>query len=229
MSHTGLMMVMLVEKVVLCMAVYIPPPGTLTVVMALLAAICAMPKITSTLDGCAWLRYLAVAVLCCLAAGEIFILTHEQHVGEEHFSYIVSRFDRSDKLTAALQQAQTRQSALPSKSLPQRPTISQALKRKAIDLSVSILAFLAARQAGEPPLARPETWNQDVNADTKYLMETMALYSQRFGSEVIAVHDELAKMNLYDKELDAYYEHPTNPLGVRTVAEHLGALAEQLQ
>ena len=61
-----------------------------------------------------------------------------------------------------------------------------------------------------------------------YSTQTMALYSRRFGARVIAMRNELAVEGFRDDELDGSYKHPTNPIGIRIVAESLGALAHQL-
>ena len=62
----------------------------------------------------------------------------------------------------------------------------------------------------------------------KYYQETINLYSQKFGSRVVYTRNELAKRGLSDKILDENYENPVNYFGIRTVAERLGALAQQL-
>ena len=60
-------------------------------------------------------------------------------------------------------------------------------------------------------------------------VKTMAIYSQKFGANVIAIHDELAAHGYKDVELDKFYQNPTNPIGIRTVAERIGALGEQIK
>jgi len=204
------------------------PPGTLTVALALLAAVTALPIVAERMKN-RWLHAGAIFVFCSIAAGEIKIIQHADSVSESHFQYIVSRFDNTDHLIAANVAAQQRVAALPIvqpivKHVPQ----PVGLKERAIRLSADILSFLTQRQAGEPPLPRRETWDQDVQAEIRYMQQTMALYSQTFAAKVIAMRDELARKGITDKELDAFYEHPTNPIGIRIVAEHLGALAERL-
>lgn len=49
---------------------------------------------------------------------------------------------------------------------------------------------------------------------TSYFNQTVALYSEAFGAKVIAIHDEFARLGLRDSELDQFYEHPTNPIGM---------------
>lgn len=102
------------------------------------------------------------------------------------------------------------------------------LKAQAQELSTQILQFLTDRTRGEPLLPRPNTWQQDVDQMIRYLQETVALYTERFGAKAIAMRDKLAEAGLQDPQLDALVEHPTNPIGIRLVAERLAVLAERL-
>jgi hypothetical protein len=104
-----------------------------------------------------------------------------------------------------------------------------SLKRRALQLSADILQFISERNHNEPPLPGPATWKEDTDRLIRYSRETMDLYSQQFGARVIATRNELAGRGLNDAELDRFYEHPTNPIGVRIVGERIGALAIRLQ
>ena len=102
------------------------------------------------------------------------------------------------------------------------------LKVRAKNLSKEILEFIADRERSGFRLPRKETWDLDTELMIREHTETMSQYSTKFGSRVIAVRDELAKNGLKDKELDSFYEHPTNAIGIRIVGERIGALAEKL-
>lgn len=102
----------------------------------------------------------------------------------------------------------------------------ESLKRRSLILSNEILRFLTNRQANEPQLFRPETWQQDTNRMIKYSQQTMSLYSEKYALRVIAIRNEFADKGYQDSELDRSYEHPTNPIGIRIIAERIGALAE---
>lgn len=212
------------------MVVFIPPAGTLTVVLALMAAIATMPTIIQWLEKPV-VRRVTIFCFCLIAAAEIAIISRADRVSESHFQYVVSRFDNTDRLVAANQAAQQRVSALPIARPTGKPhvTLPASLKERAVHLSADILSFLTQRRAGEPPLPKRETWDQDVQASIRYSQQTMSIYSETFGAKVIAIHDELASKGITDKELDSFYEHPTNPIGIRIVGEHIGALAERLQ
>ena len=107
---------------------------------------------------------------------------------------------------------------------------SEGLKVRGLKLSSEILAYVARRKAIDP------TYTQSANSDRAaaanrlvgHYQETMSLHSRQFGARVIAMQKELHMRGFHDKELDAFYEHPTNPLGIQTVGERLGALAHQL-
>lgn len=114
------------------------------------------------------------------------------------------------------------------------------LKRRAHELSKRIFRFLSERAVHDPSkqLFSPSTIRvgetteqgfqrrqQDI---VSYMHETMNLYDEQFAAEVVAMRDELKRNGLESPELDARYEHPTNPLGIRVVAERLGALADRL-
>lgn len=209
-----------------------PPAGTLTLVLAVLAAVTALPKVSKKMEDNLFLHALAIFVFCSIAAAEFAVIDHADKVSEDHYEYLVSRFDNTDRIVTANMAAQQRVMTLAEHPTKLGARFSgsppQTLKSKAIHLSADILSFLTQRQAGEPPLPRRETWEQDVQTEVKYMQQTMALYSQNFGARVIATREELAQKGITDKELDDYYENPTNPIGIRIVAERLGSLAERL-
>jgi len=105
----------------------------------------------------------------------------------------------------------------------------QALKERAKELSKEILEFLADRERSAPRLPQKETWNIDTELMLRHLKETMNQYSIKFASRVITIRNEFSSLGLIDEELDKFYEHPTNFIGIRIIGERLGALAEQLK
>ncbi len=125
----------------------------------------------------------------------------------KRFDDVISHFAELQRTTIASYRASAQVQM--TKGLPET-----SLKRRATTLSAQILKFVTDRQAGQPPLPRPETWDQDTRAMTSYFNQTVALYSEAFGAKVIAIHDEFARLGLRDSELDQFYEHPTNPIGM---------------
>ena len=101
-------------------------------------------------------------------------------------------------------------------------------KERALKLSDSILTFLLSRSLGAPPYPKSENWDADTNKMRRYSDQTRGEFSKQFMPEIIAVRDALAREGLVDEELDRFYDHPTNQIGMRIIGERIGALALQL-
>ena len=204
-------------------------PGVLTVVLAVLAAVTSLPRVNEKLRD--WrVQALAIFVFCLIAAGEVAIIQNADSINESHFQTLVSRFDNTDRLVSANTLAQQRVASLPVATATKSHAVGlPGLKERAIRLSADILAFLTQRQVDEPPIPRNRaTYDSDMHAFDRYSEHTMSIYSQMFARQVISIHAELARKGISDEQFDTFYERPTNPIGVRIVAEHLGALAERL-
>jgi len=103
------------------------------------------------------------------------------------------------------------------------------LKRESQQLSQDILQFLSDRQRLEPELVPTKKQRRKQTNDLiRHGRETVTLHHQRFGSRVISVYEHLRERGYSDKRVDTYYEHPTNELGIRELAQRLGALADLL-
>jgi hypothetical protein len=109
----------------------------------------------------------------------------------------------------------------------ERRKIPEELRRNAVEVSKDVLDFLAQRDAEKPGSPSPDTWQRDVEEEARYSRETLALYSLRYAANLVAVCDALAEMGLVDKELETPDQHLANPLGIRMVAERIGALARE--
>jgi len=162
-------------------------------------------------------------VFFVVAYVEIVAIKRDRQKQREQFERIQGRFTELQTVIVAEMRTRVRLDAATAAHVPEA-----SLKRRGLTLSDEILRFLLDRQRDAVPLPRMGTWEQDAGAMIAYSEGTMALYSQRFGARVIAMRNELADAGLTDPELDQFYEHPTNPIGIRIVAERLGALAERL-
>lgn len=100
---------------------------------------------------------------------------------------------------------------------------------KSISLSEQIFQFLHERDSASPPKPVLETWLEDLKRITEFHHETMEQYTAKFASMVTEIRDQFADISLRDDELDSIYKNPTNPIGIRRVAERFGALAEKLE
>jgi hypothetical protein len=156
-------------------------------------------------------------------------VTASRQLEVDRFQQIMIRFDQQQKLPELIQAANQRVAKLPAAQVSPRPV--DKLKRDATLLSQEILQFLTDRVRGEPSLVPGGTdaeWKQNTESYLLYSRDTMSLYSQQFAARVIATRNAFAERGLTDKELDSIYEHPTNPIGIRMVGEHMGALAEKI-
>jgi uncharacterized protein YdcH (DUF465 family) len=164
---------------------------------------------------------------------EVWALYGERGRQDSNFATILDNFQEINRTVTAAFVAEGKVRTAEAAGVP---TVS--LKHRALALSDEILRFLVDRQAHEPALlveATPAlrlpalaTWSRDTAAALGYMGETMTRYSREFAPRVIASREEFAKQSVTDPEFDRYYEHPTNPIGIRIVGERLGALAERL-
>jgi hypothetical protein len=58
-----------------------------------------------------------------------------------------------------------------------------------------------------------------------YREETVAIYVEDFRPKVIYVRNRFSERELVNPDLDRYYEHPINPLGIEALATALDELA----
>jgi len=116
-----------------------------------------------------------------------------------------------------------------SESLRKKNGNEDSLKKDIQHLSTEILNFIADRKRNEPQLPKKDSWQRDTELMIKYSQETMNQYSIKFAVRVISARNSLFSRGLFDEELDKFYEHPTNLIGIRIVGERLGALSEKLQ
>lgn len=122
-------------------------------------------------------------------------------------------------------QEDSRKSKSPGTKNGNEDSLEQNIKK----LSTEILNFLADRKRNEPQLPKKDTWHRDTELMIKYSQEIMNQYSIKFAVQVISARNSLFSRGLCDEELDKFYEHPTNAIGIRIVGERLGALSEKLQ
>ena len=103
------------------------------------------------------------------------------------------------------------------------------LKNRGEILSHEILEFLADRERSSPRLPNSATWKLDTEMMLRHSKETLNQYSIKFASRIISIRNELSSKGIIDEELEKFYEHPTNNIGIRTVGERIGSLSEKLQ
>jgi len=99
------------------------------------------------------------------------------------------------------------------------------LRVTASQLSAEIVAFLQERGRHGPGSPRPDTWDQDEAALTRYETETVTAFERRFGKAVRTTHDILGLLGIRDRDFDVFYARPANAFQMRIIAEKLATLA----
>jgi hypothetical protein len=106
------------------------------------------------------------------------------------------------------------------------------VRERAFSASAGILNFLLERERSAPPYPSadlsPTDWSKAEAEIRAYDAETMRLFNQAWGAQVIDLRDRLAAKGLQDPALDDLYNRPTSPLGIRIIGEKIGGLAEKL-
>src|SRR2546422_3519340 len=196
------------------------PPGFWIGVLGFLAA--TVTVFPDAVEGLGPLqRGGAVAVFFLLMVLEIRALISARAQQEEQSWNVLNGLAEIQRPTAAVISAQAE---LRSSEQPHHVS-SDSLKRRALILADEILRWLLRNESRQQIVPRPAMWHSDTEAMLAQFREMMGEYSRLFGSRVIAMRNELATRGLQDPELELFYEHPTNPLGIRAVGERLGALA----
>lgn len=103
----------------------------------------------------------------------------------------------------------------------------EELKKEGLKTAKELMDMVIERQANEPNIDF-NNWQESTQNQIKYSQETQNLYYRNFASHIAFLRGEFIKRGKQDKDLDLFYEHPTNYLGMRTLASKLALLAESL-
>jgi hypothetical protein len=101
------------------------------------------------------------------------------------------------------------------------------LKSRVANLSSGIFELLFNRQIMAPPPPRSSTWEQDIARIVPFDSETVLLYDQKYGADVLRAIEDLEKAGISDPMLKNLSQG-ANVLAVRITAEHLAAQAERI-
>ena len=107
-------------------------------------------------------------------------------------------------------------------------TSDQNLKDESKEIAQKIMELVESRQAGEPHVDFNDFQNT-TNRMIRHSQETQNLYAKDYAGKVHALRDEFLKRSLQNEDLDRFYQHPTNYLGLKALAIGLAALSEQLK
>ena len=109
-----------------------------------------------------------------------------------------------------------------------RKISDQNLKDESKEIAQKIMELVESRQAGEPHVDFNDFQNT-TNRMIRHSQETQNLYAKDYAGKVHALRDEFLKRSLQNEDLDRFYQHPTNYLGLKALAIGLAALSEQLK
>jgi hypothetical protein len=101
------------------------------------------------------------------------------------------------------------------------------LKIQALETARNIMTMVSERQSNEPPVDF-NNWEASTQAMIRHGQETQNIYFREYAAKVAHLREEFLKRGLRDKDLDMFYEHPTNFIGLRILATKLGLLANKL-
>ena len=101
------------------------------------------------------------------------------------------------------------------------------LKTQALETARNIMTMVSERQASEPPIDF-KNWEASTQAMIRHSQETQNIYYKEYAAKVAHFREEFLKRELRDKELDMFYAHPTNYIGLRILATKLGLLANKI-
>jgi len=168
-------------------------------------------------------RVLWTVFVYALFVLEIRNIYLERAAQNQEFEVIVNRLDENQRTAEA-----ARVAAEVLRDAHARGLREKELKYRALKLSRDVLAFADEQRKSAPRLLNVSTWEADTNALIGYMQDTVLSYMERFAKPVGEMLGELRLVGLSDHILDVLARRPTNPLGVVSVGERIGALAEQL-
>jgi hypothetical protein len=105
------------------------------------------------------------------------------------------------------------------------------LRHLAERTSADLFEFLQDRASSEPSypdFGEAKAWADKQRDLYRHSQETMTRYDRKFGAQVLRAFDGFAEREMVDSLDRHQFEHPTNPLGIREVAQQLGVLAGRL-
>ncbi|QVW36203.1 hypothetical protein KIP69_04940 [Geobacter sulfurreducens] len=109
----------------------------------------------------------------------------------------------------------------------QRTLTDKDLKTDAVALSKSLMQLVIERQNNEPQIDF-KNWDVYTNAQIRYSTETQNIFFRDYSAKVAHLRDEFAKRGLKDKNLDMFYQHPTNYIGLRELSTSIATLSEKI-
>ena len=175
------------------------PPGTLTLILAVVAAVSALPKIAEWIKN-SWLAHaVVVCVFFLIAAAEGLVIRHADEVSNQHYLALSGQAQKAIELGQTTQQIMlTVQQAITdlpkvTAQLNQARAASkgqESLKTQALALSKDILSFLSAQEGTMPQMRWPptaESQSEDSKTINQYMQTNLAMFDHDFGSRIAQI------------------------------------------
>jgi hypothetical protein len=224
------------------------PPGWLTVILAVLAAVTALPLVTKRFDPeknkwAGWLHAGALFVFCGIAALEMAVINHADKESEARIIKLNGEVEVAVKNTTDIQRdlsgfirTQKMVEEVRAEKLATHKGFDAllALKGKTANLAADIFNLLLQRSemfTGNLMFSktRPSNPQESLAMEIPYDEQTVLIFQQqKLGARAIEITKELEGIGLKDDLLRTMVEQPHNMIAIRIIANHLAALADQI-
>ena len=108
-----------------------------------------------------------------------------------------------------------------------RKLSDEELKKQSSLLAKNLMEFVIERQKNEPQIDF-DNWKESTDSQIKFLTETQNLFFRDYAGKVSNIRDEFLKRGLKNENIERFYEHPTNYLGLRDLAAAISSLSEKI-
>jgi hypothetical protein len=109
-----------------------------------------------------------------------------------------------------------------------RKLTDEELKKQSSLLAKDLMEFVLERQKNEPQIDF-DNWKESTDSQIKYSTETQNIFFRDYAGKVANIRDEFLKRRLKNENLERFYQHPTNYLGLRDLAASISSLSEKIK
>jgi hypothetical protein len=110
-------------------------------------------------------------------------------------------------------------------SQPTLPSGAKSLRNQALDLSQEIIEFIAQREETSPGWLPPGDGYPKEMMD--HIKETVGLYDRKYLNDTLELYDRFTQEGVNTDDDRFMFMHPTNPLGMRSIAIKLATWARK--
>jgi len=101
------------------------------------------------------------------------------------------------------------------------------LKDQTFELCRDLAQFVTDRRKNEPEIDFND-WEGSTQRSIEYSQESINLYYERFAPDVAILREEFLTRGMWNDEIERFYKHPTNYLGLQELTLKLAELAAKL-